>query len=201
MTADGSGASERPGAAYLSTPGERPMLRAIVMAVRMEVRHMFNHFLRTSLAGNPLVPSALRWFLYRVTGLRISSPNVREECIMHNSYLEIRRGVFVNRACFFEGSGRIVIGEKCQVGPQCTFLTSHHEIRIVSDQLAISRPIGRDIVIGARVWVGGRTTFLPGCSVEDDVVIAAGAVVSGHLCRGWIYGGVPAKKISPLPVT
>jgi hypothetical protein len=29
---------------------------------------------------------------------------------MHNSFLEIRRGAYMSRACFFEGSGRIVIG-------------------------------------------------------------------------------------------
>jgi hypothetical protein len=48
--------------------------------------------------------------LHRITGLCILSPNICEQCIMHNSFLEIRRGAYMSRACFFEGSGRIVIG-------------------------------------------------------------------------------------------
>jgi acetyltransferase-like isoleucine patch superfamily enzyme len=47
--------------------------------------------------------------------------------------------------------------------------------------------------------VGSRSTFLPGSSTDDDVVVAAGSVVHGHLEHGWIYGGVPAKKIKPIP--
>jgi maltose O-acetyltransferase len=84
------------------------------------------------------------------------------------------------------------------VGPECAFLTSHHNITMPHGRLVIGRPVFRDITIGARVWIGFRSTFLPGSSVEDDVVIAAGAVVSGHLSRGWIYGGVPARKIRPI---
>jgi maltose O-acetyltransferase len=170
-------------------------VRDILAAAWMEVGRIRNHFFRTTLAGSPFIPYFFRWGLYRIMGLRIYTPYVREQCVMHNRYLEIGPKAFVNRGCLFEGSGRIVIGERARIGPQCTFLTSHHDVAMIDDQLAIASPMARDIVIGARVWVGGRTTFLPGSSVEDDVVIAAGAVVSGHLTKGWIYGGIPAKRI------
>ena len=34
--------------------------------------------------------------------------------------------------------------------------------------------------------------------IEDNVVVAAGAVARGHLNGGWYYGGVPAKPIKPI---
>jgi maltose O-acetyltransferase len=117
---------------------------------------------------------------------------------MHNSFLEISRGTYVSHACSFEGSGRIVIGEQCQIGPECAFLTSHHDTTIINGRLSIARPVPRDIVIGPRVWVGARVTFLPGSVVDGDAVVAAGAVVSGRLESGWIYGGIPAKKLRPV---
>ena len=200
ITRDAS-ASKRLRETYLAAPDESSILSAMMMAGKVELRRISNHMLRTTLAGSPLLPSPLRWVFYRALGLRIYSPNVREQCVMHNSYLEIRRGAFVNRGCFFEGSGRIVIGERCQIGPQCTFFTSHHDAQLLGDELTVAHPVPRDIVIGARVWVGGCCTFLPGCYVDDDVVIAAGAVVSGHLHRGWVYGGVPAKQISRIPAS
>jgi acetyltransferase-like isoleucine patch superfamily enzyme len=38
---------------------------------------------------------------------------------------------------------------------------------------------------------------MPGATLEDDVVVAAGALVtkSQRLSRGKIYGGIPAKEI------
>jgi acetyltransferase-like isoleucine patch superfamily enzyme len=186
------------GVGYRAVPESRSAIQTIAVETRTELRRIRNHFFRTTLAGSPLVPNLLRWALYRATGLRILSPNIREQCIMHNSFLEISRGTFVSRACSFEGSGRIAIGEQCQIGPDCAFLTSHHDTAIIDDRLTIARSMPRDIVIGPRVWVGARVMFLPGSVVDGDAVVAAGAVVSGHLERGWIYGGVPATKLRPV---
>jgi len=189
------------GASYRAVQEDRQArsaLRVIAVQALMELRRILNHFFRTILAGSPLIPNLLRWGLYRATGLRIFSPNIREQCVMQNSFLVISRGAFVSRACFFEGSGRIVIGEQCQVGPECAFLTSHHDTTMTNGRLSIAPPVPRDIVIGPRVWIGARVTFLPGSVVEGDAVVAAGAVVGGRLERGWIYGGVPARKLRPL---
>ncbi len=52
--------------------------------------------------------------------------------------------------------------------------------------------------IGHNVFLGARVTVLPGAIIEDDVVVAAHAVVSGHLASGWVYGGCPARPLRPL---
>lgn len=52
--------------------------------------------------------------------------------------------------------------------------------------------------IGSNVFIGARVTVLPGAVIEDHVVVAAHAVVSGRLASGWVYGGCPAKPLRAL---
>lgn len=52
--------------------------------------------------------------------------------------------------------------------------------------------------IGSNVFIGMRTIVLPGATIEDDVVIAAGSVVKGFIPGGGVYAGCPAKKIESI---
>jgi len=54
--------------------------------------------------------------------------------------------------------------------------------------------------IGDRVLVGMAATVMDGAVIEDDVVIAAGALVTPgkHLLSGFLYAGVPAGKVRSL---
>ncbi|MFA0491375.1 acyltransferase [Vibrio splendidus] len=54
------------------------------------------------------------------------------------------------------------------------------------------------INIGDNVFVGARTTILPGVDIGDDVIIGAGSLVNKKLESGFVYAGVPARKISSL---
>ncbi|MBR0171265.1 MAG: acetyltransferase [Lachnospiraceae bacterium] len=60
--------------------------------------------------------------------------------------------------------------------------------------LAIVEPV----TIGSDVWIGGNCTILPGVTIGNNVVIAAGAVVSKDIPDNCLVGGVPAKKIKDL---
>jgi carbonic anhydrase/acetyltransferase-like protein (isoleucine patch superfamily) len=54
--------------------------------------------------------------------------------------------------------------------------------------------------LGNRVLVGMSATVMDGAVVEDDVVIAAGALVTPgkHLRSGYLYAGSPAREVRPL---
>ena len=183
---------------FRATQSRDSLVSTVLRQARTELVFMRNHLWRTTLAGSAFVPSIIRWGMYRISGLMIETPNVREHCVMHNSHVAVGKGTYLSRAAFFEGGGQVVIGEQCQLGPECTFLTSHHDVVMMQEHVTIEPPEPRGLTVGDRVWVGARVTFLPGCTVDDDVVIAAGAVVSGHLETGWIYGGVPARKIARI---
>ncbi len=61
---------------------------------------------------------------------------------------------------------------------------------LVSD-LEITKPIR----LGDNVYVGNNVMFLPGSSVGSNVIIGAGAVVSGSIPSNSVAVGVPAKVI------
>lgn len=62
---------------------------------------------------------------------------------------------------------------------------------------------GQRTVIGCDVWLGHAAIVLPGVTVGDGAVVAAGAVVSKDVAPYAVVGGVPAKPIRhrfPAPV-
>ena len=52
--------------------------------------------------------------------------------------------------------------------------------------------------VGNDVWIGGNVTILPGVTIGNNVVIAAGAVVTKDVPDNCIIDGVPAKKIKDI---
>ena len=52
--------------------------------------------------------------------------------------------------------------------------------------------------IGNNVFLGWGCTILPGATIEDNVIIGANEVVSGHVESDSIYAGNPAKKIGSI---
>lgn len=52
---------------------------------------------------------------------------------------------------------------------------------------------GKPVTIGNIVWIGGRAVIVPGVTIGDNVVIAAGAVVTRDVPPGAVVGGNPAK--------
>ncbi|KQQ42951.1 acyltransferase [Nocardioides sp. Leaf307] len=54
------------------------------------------------------------------------------------------------------------------------------------------------VSIGSRVFVGAHAVILPGVTIGDDVVVAAGAVVTSDVAPGTVVGGVPARPLATL---
>jgi maltose O-acetyltransferase len=48
------------------------------------------------------------------------------------------------------------------------------------------------------VWIGGNVTIMPGLTIGNNVVIAAGAIVTKDVPDNSLVAGVPAKKIRDL---
>lgn len=118
-------------------------------------------------------------------------------------------------------SGRILAGGENGIWFGCDLEAAHHEIRIglntnVQDNTIMrcaerAVEIGRDSTIGHNVLmtdcsVGDRSLIgigaivASGTVVGDDVLLAAGAHTEQEqiLESGWLYGGRPARKLSPL---
>ncbi|WP_285946812.1 CatB-related O-acetyltransferase, partial [Thomasclavelia cocleata] len=51
------------------------------------------------------------------------------------------------------------------------------------------------VVIGDNVWIGANVTILPGVTIGDYVVVAAGSVVTKDVPAYCVVGGNPARVI------
>ncbi|GGH87258.1 hypothetical protein GCM10007362_48960 [Saccharibacillus endophyticus] len=54
------------------------------------------------------------------------------------------------------------------------------------------------VVIGQNVWIGSNATLLPGVTIGDHAVVAAGAVVTKDVPQDAVVAGVPAKFIKTI---
>lgn len=53
-------------------------------------------------------------------------------------------------------------------------------------------------IIGDSVWIGANAAVLPGVTIADGAVVAAGAVLTKDVASKTIVGGVPALPIRSL---
>ena len=88
------------------------------------------------------------------------------------------------------------IGDNVMIGPNTLITTVGHPLSPKGrrQHLGIAKPVR----IGNDVWIGGNVTILPGITIGNNVVIAAGAVVTKDVPDNCLVGGVPAKKIKDI---
>ncbi|GAA0219372.1 acyltransferase [Cryptosporangium japonicum] len=174
------------------------VVRLFLRFLGQDIAWGLRDLLVNTIAGHLLVPRAVRYVLYRLTGMDVRTPNVYPHCrFLGDGRIRIGEQSFVNRECYFEAVGDISIGAQTAVAMQVLFVTSTHEFD--ADGRFSVQSSGRSIVVGDRCWLGARVTVCPGVTIGDDVVVAAGSVVTKNLAPGALYAGVPAVRIRDLP--
>ena len=97
----------------------------------------------------------------------------------------------INFGCMFDGRRfHIKTGDDVSIGPEAAILTLGHE-----PQSAEFADRGGTVTIGSRVWIGYRALVMPGVSIGEGAVVAAGSVVTRDIEPFTIVAGVPARKI------
>lgn len=105
--------------------------------------------------------------------------------------------VWLNFGCVFDLGSSITVGSRVYFGHEVLLLTTTHEISTANQRAG--RHITKPIVIEDGVWLGARSTILPGVRVGQGAVVGAGAVVTKDVAPNTVVGGVPAKTIRDLP--
>lgn len=93
---------------------------------------------------------------------------------------------------------KITIGDNVMIGPELMILTGNHGYDDKNKPLYEQKIITKPVSIGNDVWLGARVTILPGVSIGDRVIVAAGSVVVKDIPPNCIVGGNPAKFIKEL---
>ncbi len=108
--------------------------------------------------------------------------------------ISIGKNVFINTGCHFQDQGGITIGDGTLIGHNVTLATLNHGF--IPDDRGTLYP--SPIRIGKNVWLGANVTIVPGITVGDNVIVAAGAVVTKDIPDNMVAAGVPAKIIKNI---
>lgn len=103
-------------------------------------------------------------------------------------------GVFINAGCRFQDQGGIFVGDRALIGHNAVIATLNHNM----DPARRANLQPAPVHIGHDVWLGSNVTVLPGVSIGDGAVVAAGAVVTKDVAPNTVVGGVPARLIREL---
>lgn len=90
----------------------------------------------------------------------------------------------------------ITIGNNCQITAGVKMFT-HGGCQVLRDKYPDFDVFGK-ITIGNYVYIGSNTLINAGVTIEDNVLIASGSVVTKSLKARAVYGGNPAKYICSL---
>ena len=98
----------------------------------------------------------------------------------------------------FGAPGGIEIGNDVIMGSYISFHSENHNFTDTSKLIREQGTSSKGIKLGNNIWVGAKVTFLDGCVVGNNSVVAAGAVVNGVYPDNVVIGGIPARVIKTL---
>lgn len=91
------------------------------------------------------------------------------------------------------GGGEIIIGNGCMISQYVSIIATNHSIErgtwIQDQPWDITK---NKIWIGDDVWIGTHAIILPGVTIGNGSIIAAGAVVTSNVPEYAIVAGIPA---------
>jgi acetyltransferase-like isoleucine patch superfamily enzyme len=194
-------AGERPGLCVRSMV-ERDDLRRVIEDLGLEPQtHALRRRLRGALYGATFLHGAViaqvpsrklrqRW--YRSIGM-----SLHDTAVIHRG-LELRapRNIKIGPGCvvgfdaILDGRNGILMGSSVNLSSQVAIWTMQHDYQDPDFDVK-----GGPVEVRDRAWLSFRSTILPGVTIGEGAVVAAGAVVTGDVPAFAVVGGIPAKVI------
>jgi Acetyltransferase (isoleucine patch superfamily) len=91
----------------------------------------------------------------------------------------------------------VSIGDETLISPGVSFITHDAGTWVFRTEHPLAGRFGR-ITIGTRVYIGLRSILLPGITIGDRAIVAAGSVVTKDVPAGTVVAGVPARVIGTV---
>lgn len=109
-------------------------------------------------------------------------------------HIKLGKNVFINHACSFLDMAGITIEDNVQIGPRVNVITENHPV----DPNKRKHLDLKAVLIKKNAWIGAGATILPGVTIGENAIVAAGAVVNKDVPDNAIVGGVPAKVLKMI---
>lgn len=139
----------------------------------------------------PLHP--LRWLLSKITFKHIGNKVrlLRNLDIRKPRNIDIGNDVVINKRVLLDGRGGILkIGNHVDIAQESIIWTLGHDVNDINHT-----SIGKNTTISDYVWIGARSTVMPGVTISRGAVVGACSVVTKDVPENAIVAGVPAKII------
>jgi carbonic anhydrase/acetyltransferase-like protein (isoleucine patch superfamily) len=132
----------------------------------------------------------------RVLGVRLakSAQLYRWREIRSGRRITIGAGSVVGLWATLDGRLGIEIGQHVNLSSEVAIWTQQHDPHSPTFDA-----VGGPVVVHDRAWLSFRCTVLPGVTIGEGAVVAAGALVTKDVEPYAIVGGVPARKIGERP--
>lgn len=137
------------------------------------------------------------WFIrrlfYRLFGMKIGKKSriLMQTIVVSPWKIRIGNGTTINEYCFLDGRGGLDIGVNTTIAIYSKIISATHDID--SDDFSYRE---EKVTIGDNVAIFADSVILPGTTVENGCVFAAGSIVKRDVYKeNGVYGGNPAKKI------
>jgi maltose O-acetyltransferase len=155
------------------------------------------HWLVNDVAASPALDRRTRAALLRRAGIEMGTGAIVEAgCFFFGANVSLGDYCVVNHRCYLDSKDQITIGPRTGVAMGSMLFTSNHEMGDELKRWGAYKTA--PIEIGAGVWVGARVLVMPGVTIGDGCLIAAGAVVARDCEPNGLYAGVPAKRLRDL---
>lgn len=109
-------------------------------------------------------------------------------------FIRLGRNVFINHACSFLDLGGITIEDDVMIGPRVNITSESHPVEVAERKTLVPGAV----TIKRNAWIGAAATIMPGITIGENSVIAAGAVVTSDVPANSVAAGIPAKVIKEL---
>jgi len=103
---------------------------------------------------------------------------------------------FVTGPLHVDLGAAVRIGDRVRLGHHVALLTVDHEIGPAEQRCG--DVLMAPVIIGDGVWLASYVTILPGVSVGNGSIVAAGAVVTHDVPPNTLVAGVPARVVREL---
>lgn len=136
-------------------------------------------------------------FVYRLLGVKLAKNTMNyfignpmvigsyKNLMMYN-HSEIERG------CMLIANDTIEIGENSTLAYGVTILTSADPNGPYNKLSELYPPINAPVIIKNNCWIGAKSTILPGVTIGECSVVAAGSVVTKDVPAYSLVAGIPA---------
>jgi len=173
---------------------------AETLGLELQARALRRHVHGAAYGGVFLQASILAQMPSRTVrhiGYRAMGMNLNRTAVIHRG-LEVRSprairigpGSVVGFDAILDGRNGIVIGSSVNLSSQVAIWTMQHDYQDPDFDVK-----GGPVEVRDRAWLSFRSTILPGLTIGEGAVVAAGAVVTADVPPFVVVGGVPARII------